>query len=367
MTIEREIRLEANYYLSILILNRYFVYHQHFVLLTSTRSRSLYKFVTSKMNCFIKISAYISNYFILALLLCNGLVEAQDYLDLARLSYTLTPDSQFDNGKSGPSLNEFNLQLDLPIVLDEKNAFITSFSTNILNTPLHPDQTDRTHLYAFFFRFGLNKIYNETWSGTYLVIPKLTTDFSSGLRTGYQIGFVALVNQKKSSRLKFTYGLYTNTEEFGQLLVPLLGGYYLSEDGKWELTALMPALLDLNRKISERFNLGFNYDGIGTTYSIDNEFYDDSYLSRGSTQFYTYGQYRLTSNLFLRAKLGYDIRSYKIFDEDDKVGLSLASIYFGNNRIKQNIELKDNVMFKLEFFYRFNLPKEKAPVLNDKL
>lgn len=237
----------------------------------------------------------------------------------------------------------------------------------MLNLPLHPDQSNNYNLYSINLRLGLNTIYNETWSATYLAIPKLTTDFSNGLRTGYQIGFVGLVNQKKSPRLKYTYGLYTNTEEFGQLVVPLLGGYYLSKSGNWEITALMPALFDVNYKISDQTSLGMNFDGIGTTYTINNDYYQDVYLTRGSTQFYSYLQYRMTDNLFLRTKLGFEMRNYRMFDKDDKVDLSLASIYFGDKRSLRNIELKDNFMLKVEFFYRFNLPKEKTPTLNDKL
>lgn len=309
----------------------------------------------------------LSKYFLVIIFLCVNLAESQEYIDLARLSYTFSPTSQFEDGSKSNSINELNLQIDLPMVLDDKNAFITSLGVNYYSLPLHPTQQSNSNLYSINFRFGLNTIYNETWSGTYLVIPKLTTDFSNGLKTGYQVGFVALVNQKKSSRLKYTYGLYTNTEEFGQLVVPLLGGYYLSKSGNWEITALMPALFDVNYKISDRVNLGVNYDGIGTTYGIDSDDYPDSYLTRGSTQFYAYAQYRLTSNLFLRTKLGYDMRSYRIFNKDDKVDLSLASIYFGDHRTQQNVQIKNDLLFKVEFFYRFNLPKEKLPVLNEKI
>lgn len=301
------------------------------------------------------------------LLLFSVKVFSQDYIDIAKISYTISPNNSFENGENGTTMDEFNLQIDLPHVINERDALIFSLAGNVNNIGLHPDQRDNSHLTAINLRLGLNRQYNETWSGTYLVIPKITTDFSNGLKQGYQVGFVALVNQKKSPRLKYTYGIYTNTEEFGQLVVPLLGGYYMTKNGKWEFTALMPALFDINHKISPKTSLGINYEGIGTTYSIDNNFYKDSYVTRGVTQLYTYAQFKLTSSLFLRTKAGYEIRSYRIFDEHDKVSLSLASIYFGDNRKQLNTELKNNFMFKFEFFYRFSLSKDNSPTLNEKL
>lgn len=301
------------------------------------------------------------------LLLTTLYAESQEYIDIARFTYMFSPDNNFQNNDDGEFIDEWNLQLDLPHVINDKDALIFSLNGNVNNIGLHQDQTYRDHLYALNFRFGLNRQFNEVWSGTFLLIPKITTDFSTGLKEGYQLGFVGLINQKKSNRLKFSYGLYTNTEEYGQLVVPLLGGYYLTPNGKWEFTALMPALLDINHKISENTSLGFNYEGIGTTYSINTAYFDNSYVTRGVTQLYSYAQFQLTSSLFLKTKIGFEIRSYRVFNENDKVDLSLASIYFGDNRNQLNVELKDNLLFKMEFFYRFNFTKDKTPALNEKL
>ena len=285
--------------------------------------------------------------------------SAQDYLDLARLSYLITPNTQFDNGSKGTKIDDFFFQMDLPIVLNKKTAFITSFTTNITKMDLAPDQIDKTVLYTFNSRLGFNIKHSETWNGTYLVIPKISTDFSHGFHRGGQVGFVAILSHVKSSHLKYTFGLYTNNEEYGQLIVPLLGGYYLSENELWEVTALVPSMLDVNYKISSKVSTGINFDGIGTSYAIDTEEFPDAYVTRGSSQIYAYTQFELVPALFLRTKVGYELRGTKVFAKDDKVDFSLASIYFGDNRTVLNVEQRNNLLFKLELFFRFNLPKEK--------
>ena len=291
--------------------------------------------------------------------------KAQEYLDLARFSFTYSPFSYFENGVEADPISELNLLVDLPIPLDDRNAIITSFGTNYINLDLSPSQQNNTDLFAINLRLGLNQSYNEKWSATYLLIPKIATDFSKGLRRGFQLGFVALLNNSKSPRLSYTYGVYTNTEEFGQLIVPLFGGYYLSRNNRWEITALMPALFDLNYKISPSVSVGGLFNGIGTTYSLDNEFFSNAYIARGSNQLFAYSQFKLTSSMFLRTEFGYELRGYKVYDKDDKVAISLASVYFSDKRTLLNTELKDNILFKMELFYRFNLPNKKRSVIKE--
>lgn len=315
-----------------------------------------------------KLSLYLSykienqsmRKYLVVLFLFAGLnLSAQDYLDLARLSYTIAPNTLFDNTVKGTTITDFYLQFDLPTVLNEKTALITGFVANITKIDLAPNQMKKTGLNTFNFRLGLNIKHSETWTGTYLILPRISTDFSHGFHRGVQFGAVGLLSKKKSSKLKYTFGLYTNREEYGQSVVPLLGGYYLSPDEIWEVTALLPAAFDVNYKLSSKVSTGVNFDGMGNTYTIDTEEFQDAYVTRGSSQLYGYAQFELVPSLFLRTKVGYELRGTKVFDQDDKVSLSFASIYIGDHRTVLNIEQRNNFLFKAELFFRFNLPKEK--------
>ena len=143
--------------------------------------------------------------YLLVLLLFAALnLSAQDYLDLARLSYTIAPNTQFDNSSKGTTVTDFYFQFDLPTVLNERTALITSAIANVTKVDLSPDQLKKTGLYTFNLRLGINTKHSKTWNGTYLLLPRISTDFSHGFHRGAQLGFVGLLSHVKSTKLKIS-------------------------------------------------------------------------------------------------------------------------------------------------------------------
>lgn len=286
-------------------------------------------------------------------------VSAQEYLDLASVSYTTSFNSNVLDEDRDTSIQEWNLSFDLPLVLNEKTALLFGLGTNKIGVELIPSPEPDTDLYSISLRLGVNHVFSERWSATFLLIPKVASDFTSGFRKGNQIGAVALLTRKRDVRLKYSYGLYANKEEFGLLLVPILGVYYKSPNNRFEADVFAPARIDLNYRLGERTSTGLRFDGLGTSFSIQNPGYSDHYVTRVSNDLYAYGQYELTPNILLRAKLGYAFfRNFKVYENDDKIGLSLAGIFFGDNREILNQDIRDSFQFKLEMVYRFNLKQE---------
>ncbi len=286
---------------------------------------------------------------------------AQDYLDLARFSYAITPKNEYKNGEEGFGIDEWNLQLDAPIVLNDKTAIIAGFTGIGTKIGLAPEIEGETKLYSLALRLGVNQKYSDTWSGTYVFIPKASSDFGEGLRDGLQLGFAALVNQTRSVRLKYTFGIYANTEEYGLLMVPLLGGYYLSPSERFEATLLLPSVADFNYRMTPDWRLGMNFDGLGSTFVLHSPNFGHAYVTKGSNELFLYTRFPISKSLYLNLKAGYALfRSYRIFDRDDKVNLSIASIYLGDNRTQLNTEFRENFIFKFDLVYRFYLNKSTA-------
>ncbi len=284
---------------------------------------------------------------------------SQSYIDLARFSYAITPNNEFDNGLEGSPINEWNLQVDLPVVLNKKLVLIGSFTGNSLTVGLDPSLPDGAQLYSLGMRMGVNQVYSDTWSATYLLLPKFSSDFSNGFRDGFQLGVAALFTRTHSKRLKYTFGFYTNTEEYGQLVVPLVGGYYLSPNNRFEATILLPSVADINYAVGPKIRLGMNFDGLGSTYVLHDPNFNRAYVTKGSNELFSYIRYPITSSVLLNVKAGYAIfRSYKVYDRNDKVDLSLASIYIGDNRTVLNTGFKDNFILKFDLIYRFHFKKD---------
>ncbi|MDP5045354.1 MAG: hypothetical protein NWQ06_10305, partial [Leeuwenhoekiella sp.] len=63
---------------------------------------------------------------LLVALLVTITSQAQNYIDLANLSYSTTPQNDFENSEESTAVNELEFQFTFPKVLDEKNTFISN-------------------------------------------------------------------------------------------------------------------------------------------------------------------------------------------------------------------------------------------------
>ena len=282
--------------------------------------------------------------------------DSQNYLDIAKLSYTNTPNNSFENSNNKTTIEEFALELNFPIKLNEKTVVLTSFYGNKTNLKLDYN-TSNENLNVIGLGLGINKTFNDKWSSTILVFPKLAADKLSFSGDNMQLGFLALFTNKKRENLKYKFGVYANTENYGLLVVPLLGLYYVSTNQKFEANLNLPIIADANYRIGNKTWLGMKFDGLGTTYNLTTQNYtsNGAYVSKVSNELVSYLRLQLSKSIYLNTKIGYAIsRSYGIYDTNDKVDWSLASIYFGDNRTQLNTNFKDGVLFKIELLYRLH-------------
>ena len=283
--------------------------------------------------------------------------NAQNYIDIGRFSYANTPLNTFENTLEQTKIEEFALQLTFPIVLNEKTVILTGFSADRSRLLLDPDFTEHTALNKVRLQLGLNQVHSEKWTGTYVLLPSIASDFKMITNEDFQIGLLTLFTYTKKENLKYKIGFYANTENYGPLFIPLLGLYYLSPNQKFESTLLLPGQVDFNYKLTKKTALGINFDGMASSYNLHESIYipKGQYVARSSNELYTYLQFQLGKSLYVKTKVGYTIsRTYKVFDNNDKVTLNLGSIYIGDQRDQLNTNFEKGVVFKAELFYRIH-------------
>lgn len=283
--------------------------------------------------------------------------NAQNYIDIARFSYGNTPFNTFENTSEQTKVEEFTLQLTFPIVLNEETIILTGFSADRSRLKLDPDFLGHTALNKVRLQLGLNQVLSEKWTGTYILLPSIASDFEKITNEDLQLGLLTLFTYKKKENLKYKFGFYTNTENYGPLFVPLLGVYYLSPNKKFESTLLLPGQADFNYQLAKKTVLGINFDGMTSSYNLHETIYTskEQYVVRSSNELYTYLQFQVGKSLVTKAKLGYSIgRTYKVFNNDDKVDLSLASFYLGDDRTQLNTNFEKGAIFKVELLYRIH-------------
>ena len=180
------------------------------------------------------------------------------------------------------------------------------------------------------------------------------------VRVIFKLGAIAIMRYKKRDNLNYKIGLYYNSELFGPFFVPLLGLYYLSPNKKFETTLMLPLQADLNYKLLPFMSVGFNFNGQTRSYHLADitPAYHSTYVSRVINEFYAYLKFNVSKNLIIQTKVGQSVaRSYRVYDEPDKVNFSLPTLYFGPKRHPLNSDFSNGLMFQVTVYYRFDLTK----------
>ena len=293
---------------------------------------------------------------ILALLFTN-VVDAQDYVDVARVHYAGSSINSFDGSSSGSRLGEVGLDLTVPIVLNDRFSILSGGIYEGIKTQLYPD-TERETIQSFTLKAGLNWKHNEKWSGTYVFLPKVASDFRNSLvRKDFQFGAIALLKYNHSTSLKYKFGIYGNTELFGPWVVPILGLYYLSPSKKFEANVTLPLMADLNYRLSPLFHVGTNFFGLVRTYHLTEGVAGSDtgtgYVARSTNELFAYLRLNLGKTSIIQVKVGGSLgRSYRVYYERDQVDFGIPLAYFGDNREPRNVDFEDGLIGQLVYIYR---------------
>ena len=281
---------------------------------------------------------------------------SQNYFDIASFTYTNTPQNDFEISNTQTNVEELALELNFPIKLNEKTALLTGFFANKTKLKLDTARAS-SDLNILGLNFGVNTIFNDKWSATFILFAKIASDKIKFSNDNLQLGFLALFTNKKHDNLKYRYGVYTNTEKYGLIIVPIFGLYYVSPNKKFEANLNLPIAADINYSLSNKFWLGMRFDGLGTTYNLTKQNYstNGAYVSKTSNELVSYLRFRLSKSIYINTKVGYALsRNFRVFDSKDKIDLALSAFYFGDNRTQLNEGFKDGAIFKIELLYRLH-------------
>ena len=279
---------------------------------------------------------------------------SQNYFDVVNFTYTTTPPNHFKTSDAQTTVEEFALDLNFPVVINENTALLTGLFANTTRLDLDAN-VPSTNLNVLGLNLGINTNFNDVWSATFMVISKIASDKIKLSNDNLQVGFLSLFTNKKRDDLKWRYGAYANTEQYGLMLVPILGLYYVSPNTKFEADLNLPILADINYRLGSKFWLGMGFNGLGTTYNLTQQNYstNGAYAVKTSNELVSYLRFKLTKSIFLNTKVGYAIgRSYDVYDANDNIDLALTNIYFGDDRTRLNKRFKDGAIFKVELLYR---------------
>ena len=270
------------------------------------------------------------------LLISPFISHCQEYVDLLKLGYSYSNKAKFKGIDESTTIKSYNASITFPIKLTSKYAFLTGIDFSSSDLLLSPNYNQSTILYNTLLKIGLATTYSDKWSSTFVLLPKIASDYKNISGNDFNFGVYAIAKLKKNKSFKYRFGFYASTEAFGIFATPIIGAYYLSPNNRFEIDASLPIAANVNYKFGKSA-VGFDYFGIGRSYF----------------------QYKiLEENILLRAKVGYSNNTYEVYEQGDSLDFRISAFSFGDNRTQLNPVILGSVFFKLEAIYRIHF-KEK--------
>ena len=297
----------------------------------------------------------------IALLLCIGTVNAQNYLDIFKASYSQANLGNVDNEDAEDSkVTNTNLELYLPIPITSKAVILAGFTyenTGLNNYHSINENFDGTQSDLIMTRLNLGMKINHgnKWSGTYVALPKLASDFNDLGADDFQMGGLALLEKKYSSRKVLKFGAYVSSENFGTTVTPIIGLWYKSKNSKFYVNATLPIRADANYSLTDAFSLGANLLSSVKSYNLtgDNE---DFYAQEESIRLSAFAAYGfLNDMLIVRARVGLDTTDYGIYNKNQNSIVQVLTAQIGDERTRENSEFSAAPFVGIDLMFRVGL------------
>ena len=293
---------------------------------------------------------------IIGLIICSFYANGQEYADLLKINYAVSSLNSFESSEEGSRIYETGTDISVPITLNDKSVFLTGVVYERFTSKLF-SASDYSTVSSFALKVGINHQHKNNIKGTYVLLPKIASDFKEYSTDAFQLGGAAILKKVVSKNKAWRYGAYFNSEFLGPFFVPILGMYYLSDNSRFEVNITAPVSADVNYSLSKRFNAGIAYKGQVRTFRVNdyNGTNMDGYLMRSTSEANAYLRLNATDGWLLHLMIGHTIgRYHRMFDKEDQVTFGMPLTYIGDDRIQLNKDFSDGLLYTVSLFYRFH-------------
>ena len=302
----------------------------------------------------------------ITLFACATMVNAQDYLDILKVSHSqATLGNVIDSLET--DVSNTNIELYMPIPITQKAVILAGFTyekTGLGNMffdfgEAQYDFVDGSkNLIMTRLNLGMKIKHGNKWSGTYVALPKLASDFNNLGADDFQIGGLALLEKKYSSRKVLKFGAYVSSENFGTTVTPIIGLWYKSKNSKFYVNATLPIRADVNYSLTDAFSLGANLLSSVKSYNLSNERNSDFYVQEESIRLSAFAAYGfLNDMLIVRARVGLDTTDYALYDKNAASVVQVLTKQIGNRKDadRRNSEFAAAPFVGIDLMFRVGL------------
>lgn len=263
--------------------------------------------------------------------------NAQPYLDIINIKYSISPDAGiFNRNKNGNKLQFLGAGTNIPVQFKNKkdavifSPFFESWTSNV-------GHKKTRNVYSIGIPVTLSKsLPGNRWNIQVTGIIRLN-DSSLKKDPGLQVGGALIAAYAKSEDITWKFGCYVNNEFFGIFMVPLLGiNWNIGQKDK--LFGILPGNLTYEHRINKKFYYGANFRAITNSFNLSNKYWriDENQLG-------IYLDSYLGKNMVLNIEAGHSL---------------FRKIRTGIKDIKKNdLKVNDNLYFRTSFAYRVRFSK----------
>lgn len=296
--------------------------------------------------------------FFFVILFVGNMLHGQQYVDLIRITSSMTPENGFDSSSAKTFVRENLADITLPVKLHDSLALVTGFLYENLYAKPSEERNEYASVHGITFKMGLSMTHNDRWKSTMIFMPKLSSDLMKVNRNDAQFGGTLIFKYKKSDSFSWQFGGYFNTELFGPFFVPFLGLYYHSPNEKFEANVLLPASVDMNYTITPKLRFGGSFLSFVKTFHLHQQYgvSPTSYWNKSTNELFAYAQIEPFKGFLIQGRAGYSVaRRFSLYDTTDKIDGAIMAFKFGDDRIRRNQWFEDGAIFQVRLIYRHYL------------
>ena len=244
---------------------------------------------------------------LLALAFCVE-AKAQYFVDIFSFN------RQSFNLPSGAQTNDLFVNAFIPKVLKSGNTFFVRAHYEKLD--LKNDSLSASYS-SVTLPVGMQvQLKNPKWKFTGLVIPKIAgADLGASFSDVFQIGVYSLFTVKESEKFRYKFGLFYNSELFGNFFVPLVGIDWKVSD-RFSLYGTLPQSFRASYAIvPARVNAGLAFRSMVRTFRGED---NNTFVRYNELQFKTFFDFYLTPKNVVFIEGGYFLgKTPLLYNNDD--------------------------------------------------
>ena len=218
------------------------------------------------------------------------------------------------NVPSGAQTNDLFVNAFIPKVLKSGNTFFVRAHYEKLD--LKNDSLSASYS-SVTLPVGMQvQLKNPKWKFTGLVIPKIAgADLGASFSDVFQIGVYSLFTVKESEKFRYKFGLFYNSELFGNFFVPLVGIDWKVSD-RFSLYGTLPQSFRASYAIvPARENAGLAFRSMVRTFRGED---NNTFVRYNELQFKTFFDFYLTPKNVVFIEGGYFLgKTPLLYNNDD--------------------------------------------------